>query len=111
MDEPFEIEGIVRVEKAKPYRTATATEALLDNERTAEHYHVGAFDALGKLIVLGEKMTFVDWRKSEDFVWRVYERSLDDQDIERWVPAGDYATRDEAVSEAARRAATIRQAG
>ena len=110
MDEPFEIPGIVRVEKAKPYRRAVATEALLDDSRTAEHYRVGAFDSLGKLIVLGEEMTYVDWKNRNDFVWRLYENHYDeDRDRDVWRRAEDFATRDEAVNEAARRAASIRQ--
>ena len=110
MTDPFEIPGIVRVEKAKPYRTAMATEALLQNDRTATHYQVGKPDSFAKPIVLGEEMTFVEWHKPEDFVWRVYEWHLDERDdIEKWVPAGDFKTRDEAVNAAAFRAATIRQ--
>ncbi len=109
MTEIFEIPGIVRVDKAKPYHKAVATEALLSNERTASHYQVGAFDSFGKEIVLGEEMTYVDWHNKADVVWRVYEWHLADDDVERWMPAGDFKTRDEAVNEAARRAATIRQ--
>ena len=112
MNLPFEVPGIVRVEMAKPYRTVVATEDLLDDKVTAEHYRVGTFDALGKPIVLGEDMTYVDWRNPQDVVWRVYEWHLDEaSDRECWVPTDDYATRDEAVNEAARRAASISQAG
>lgn len=111
-DTPFEIPGIVRVEKAKPYRKAVATEALLDDQVTAEHYRVGSADSLGKPIVLGEEMTYVDWHNSEDAVWRLYEWHLDEADDgERWRPAEDFTSRDAAVNEAARRAACIRQTG
>ena len=112
MDEPFEIPGIVRVERAKPYRTAVATEALLSDDRTASHYQVGAPDAMGKRIVLGEQMTYVDWRNSKDVVWRLYEWHHDeDQDRAYWKPMEDFTSRDLAVNEAASRAASIRQVG
>ena len=112
MDEPFEIPGIVRVEKAKPYRTAVATKALLQDGRTADHYRVGAPDSLGKPIVIGEEMTYIDWLNPDDFVWRLYEWHFDDdRDRDYWKPMDDFTDRDAAVNEAARRAASVRQVG
>ncbi len=111
-NEPFEIPGIVRVEKAKPYRKAVATEDLLRNDRTAEHYQVGAFDSLGKPIVLGDEMTYVDWLNRSDVCWRVYEwQAVEAGAVAKWVPVADFATRDEAVNSAESRAVSHRQAG
>jgi hypothetical protein len=67
----IEFDGKYRIEMGPPRKVAVATEELLSNELTAEHYQVGAKDALGKEIVLGEEMTYVDWHGPR--VWWVFE--------------------------------------
>jgi hypothetical protein len=51
----------VRIEPGPALKKATATEELLDNSSTAEHYLPDKFDALSKPIVLGEEMHYLDW--------------------------------------------------
>lgn len=51
----------VRIEQGFKRFTATATEELLDDARTASHYQAGKPDAMGVPIVLGEKHTFIEW--------------------------------------------------
>jgi len=57
----MKINGTICIEAGPARVTAVATEALLANEVTAEHYQVGRFDALSRPIVLGEEMTYLDW--------------------------------------------------
>ncbi|MBE3063853.1 MAG: hypothetical protein IMZ69_02400 [Spirochaetes bacterium] len=69
--EMIEIGTTIRVENGPARKTAIATEELLDDAVTVSHYHIGLKDALGKVIVLGEPMTYLDYR-GED-VWYVYQ--------------------------------------
>jgi hypothetical protein len=55
------LDGRVRIEAGPTLNKATATKELLDNTVTAEHYQPEAFDAMGKPIVLGEEMHYLDW--------------------------------------------------
>lgn len=57
----IEIDGKVRIEPGPVLLQAKATEELLDNAVTAEHYQPGAFDALSKPIELGKTMSYLDW--------------------------------------------------
>ena len=69
--ELIEIGITIRVENGPARKTGVATEELLDNKNTAEHYQEGAKDAMGKQIVLGEEMTYLHFRG--DLVWYVYQ--------------------------------------
>lgn len=106
----IEIGDAVRIEAGPVRRRGIATEELLSNDVTAGHYQVGAPDALGKPIVLGEIMDYVDWR-SPARAYYLY--SLDKVDTikmtqgpkrgqtidqPRWVLAGTYETEEAAIS-------------
>lgn len=95
----IEIDGVTRVERGPKTCVAIATEALLDDAVTANHYQVGSPDALGKPIVLGEEMTYRDW--IGDHWYHVYalEKSFDEFGG-KWIKCGEFATEAEAVSEA-----------
>lgn len=58
-------------------KTAVATPELLADDVTATHYAVGKGDQTGKPIVLGEPMTYADWR-NPDRAWNVYQWGLGD---------------------------------
>ena len=74
----FEYDGVARVEAGPALITATATEELLADDTTAPHYKVGARDALGNTIELGQPMAYLDWLANR--IWYVY--ALEDG---RWV--------------------------
>lgn len=91
----------VRIEKSPQLVELLCTDANLSDRKTSPHYHIGARDALGRIIrpedssrpvdlslgkvSKGEKMTCLDWRaKFKPYVWRVYK-----WDGERFVPAGE----------------------
>lgn len=57
-----EIGTRIRIEAGPRRVTGVATEELLSDSVTAKHYQVGRPDALGKQIVLGQEMTYLDWR-------------------------------------------------
>lgn len=67
-----EIGGKARVERGPARKTGKATEALLDNEKTAAHYQIGARDADGKVIEAGKTMAYLDWLGERGFY--VYSR-------------------------------------
>ena len=69
--EMIEIGSTIRVENGPVQKVAVATKELLDNAVTASHYQVGAFDSMGKRIVLGQPMTYLDYL-AED-VWYIYQ--------------------------------------
>ena len=74
MTYPIQLSETVRIDKGPPMRIATVTEALLAGSRLASHYWLGAPDAMGKPIVLGGVMLYVDWKAPEcDHVFTVYE--------------------------------------
>jgi hypothetical protein len=104
-----EIDGKVRIEVGHVRRRDVATKELLDDKVTAAHYQVGAPDAVGKAIKLGEPMDYIDWR-SEERVYYVYRREmvveplkLDEPDgpaheVERWVRKGDAPDYEQALT-------------
>jgi hypothetical protein len=94
----IEIGETVRVENGPARKTAVATEELLDDAVTASHYAVGEWDAMGKPIVLGEPMTYLDYRG--EWVWYVYQLRPDETHIdgERWLPAGIETTKEAALA-------------
>lgn len=57
----IEIDGKVRIEPGPVLVQAKATEELLDDTLTAEHYREGAYDAMAKPIELGKPMHYLDW--------------------------------------------------
>lgn len=117
MSKLVQVSPRVRVEPGPVRRTAVATEELLSDAVTARHYKptpkdpetgdfvrdkkggfIGPRDAAGKPIVLGEEMTYLDWRGKR--VWKIY---LHDGKRYRW--HDERETYEEAVAEAAKLAA------
>lgn len=96
----IEISPMIRVERGPARKTAMATEALLDDAVTASHYHVGTRDAMGKEIVLGEPMTYLDYLG--EWVWYIYQLKDDETapDGKRWMPAGVETTKERALTAA-----------
>jgi hypothetical protein len=102
----------VRIERGPPLLTATATEALLADEKTASHYKVGQADALGNPIVLGEPFAYLDYGGNEVEGKRVFyvfqkvaltedERNVagaETTDEFRWVERGTRASEESAIS-------------
>lgn len=66
----IDIAGKVRVERGPAKRTGKATEAVLDDDRTAAHYQLGRLDADGKVIEAGKSFTYLDWLGPRG--WYVY---------------------------------------
>lgn len=85
----------VRVEPALLRKRAVATDELLDDSVTARHYKLGALDAKGKKIVLGEPMDYIDWRNRKEKTYNVY-AEVDS----RYKLEGEYPTEEEALSTA-----------
>lgn len=96
--EMIEIGSTIRVENGPARKTAVATRELLDDRMTATHYQEGAVDAMGKRIVLGEPMTYLDYRG--EWVWYVYQLKDDETAPEgkRWMPAGVEKTQEAALT-------------
>ena len=61
MGKIIEIGKTIRIEDGPPRKKTIATAEVLDNRITAKHYQIGKFDAMGKNIVLGEEMTYLDY--------------------------------------------------
>ncbi len=55
----------VRIEPGPKLVTAVATDELLHNSRTAEHYSEGGRDANGRPIELGKEFTYLEWGGAE----------------------------------------------
>lgn len=88
-----EIDGKVRIDTGPRRKQAVATEEILGDEVTATHYKVGGRDALGKVIALGEEMTYLDWLG--DRVFYVYKLNEG-----RWVFKCSAESYEEAISKA-----------
>jgi hypothetical protein len=101
--ELIEIGSTIRVENGPARKVAIATEELLNNERTARHYHVGAFDAMGERIVLNKPMTYLDYKG--EWVWYVYQY---DKIEERWLPVGVEKSKEAAMAIAKKKARSWR---
>jgi hypothetical protein len=69
-DTLVELGGRVRIERGPKVKEAKATEKLLSNDVTADHYQVGRVDAVGKTIALDKPMRYVDW--FGEYEWKVY---------------------------------------
>jgi hypothetical protein len=93
-----EIDGRVRIESGPIAKTADATEALLADDATAGHYKVGQRDAVGKVIVLGEKMTYLDYFAEPGFY--VYELVEVEGGPSRWTERSCHVTREAATAAA-----------
>jgi hypothetical protein len=93
--EMIEIGTTIRVENGPARKTAVVTEELLDDAVTARHYKMGEQDALGKKIVLGESMTYLDY--FGEWVWYIYRL---DENEGRWLPAGVETTKERALKAA-----------
>lgn len=84
-------DGAVLIEYGPVYKTAVATEELLSNEITAAHYQVGAPDSMGKVIEIGQAMTYVDWLG--EHAWFVYKdtpMSEDEAETRGVAPGSSY---------------------
>lgn len=67
---------LVRIELGPQVIHMPCNESNISNAVTSAHYQVGALDALGKIIVMGETMACVDWRaKLQPKVWKVYQQT------------------------------------
>ena len=89
MGKIIEIGDTIRIEDGPPRKKAIATAEVLDDKITAKHYQKGRLDAMGKKIVLGEEMTYLDYYGQH--VFYVYQF-----DGERYQPAGVAETEKEA---------------
>jgi hypothetical protein len=98
--ELIEIGTTIRVENGPARKTGIATAELLDDAVTKSHYAVGLKDAMGKVIALGEPMTYLDY--FGEWVWYIYQLRPDDThaDGERWLPAGVETTKELALKAA-----------
>ena len=61
---------LVRIEYGPKMKEATATTDLLNNANTEKHYQTDQRDARGKVIRLGERMTYLDYLG--EWVWYVF---------------------------------------
>lgn len=69
----------VRIEAGPKLVTATATEELLHNDRTADHYQVGLRDAKGIPIKLGKEMSYLEWgggKTEPNITYYIYKKVL-----------------------------------
>lgn len=92
-----EIDGRVRIESGPKRVVAVATNELLDDEVTASHYAAGKKDAVGKPIVLGEEMTYIDWMGERG--WYVYEL-VEVDGIQQWAHRSYHADKADAAAAA-----------
>src|SRR6476661_6554669 len=78
----------VRIEPGPKLVTAVATEELLHNSRTAEHYVEGGRDSNGRPIELGKEFTYLEWggteteRKEVFYVYRKVDVNSTDEFID-----------------------------
>lgn len=77
-NEQIRVTPTLRVESGPKRIEAVATKELLDDAVTAHHYHVGGKDAMGKTIVIGEPMTYLDYYGEE--TWYLYQ--LEDVELD-----------------------------
>lgn len=70
--ELIEISDTVRVESGPVRRRAIASHDTLSDGVTARHYKAGRFDAEGKVILLGQEMTYLDYRG--DWAYHIYQK-------------------------------------
>lgn len=106
----------VRVEPGPKAVTAVATEELLSDDQTAQHYCVGARDALGEIIVLGEPMTYLAWggkcaaAEVSFYVYQLKAQTYPEGETgpaERWEKVAAYDTANEAMAAGGALAASL----
>lgn len=88
----LDADALFRIERGPVTKQAIATPELLDNAVTASHYHVGGLDANGKTIVLGEPMTYHDWKG--EYAWKIYQGDGDGG----WVKIDEKPTEVDAIA-------------
>ena len=105
MGKIIEIGKTIRIEDGPPRKKTIATAEVLDDKITAKHYQKGKSDAMGKKIVLGEEMTYLDYYGNRVFYIYAFGKVGIDKDgviilpgdksgreavktEERWLPAG-----------------------
>lgn len=69
-DTLIDLGGRVRIERGPKLKEAKATEQLLSNTVTAEHYQLGARDAKGRVIERDKPMSYLDWIGEQ--TWYIY---------------------------------------
>jgi hypothetical protein len=90
--------GRFRVEAGPALKRAKATETLLSNDQTAEHYQHGLPDAKGEEITLGQHFHYLDYLNP--YVFYLYEKvdvDPSDPDSPYHVPEGSVTLRDDNV--------------
>ena len=98
----LQIGATVRVERGPRRVEAIATTELLSDEATAAHYQEGAFDAIGRRIVLGEPMTYLDWLAGATsfYLYRLEHVEVPGHDdaVPIWVEQAVFDTEDAAIN-------------
>jgi hypothetical protein len=90
--ELIQVGRTVRVENGPARKTAVVTKKLLSDAVTAPHYQEGAPDAMGKKIVLGQVMTYLDYLGP--WIWYVYKW---DEAQGRWLGRGFEGAKENAL--------------
>lgn len=121
---------LVRIELGPQLVELDCTDENLKNEVTAAHYHVGARDALGRVIrpreaglpsddklgvvEKGQKMVCVDWdARHKPKVWKIYQnqdtevKDMDGNPVRRFIQVGEEAAFDVAEAIAVKLARTM----
>ena len=101
MTKLIQVSASVRVESGARRMAGKATEELLADTVTHPSYKVGAKDALGKEIVLGKDIAYLDIYAPE--VWYVYKLTEVDEGgkkLERYLPIGVHDTEEAALTQA-----------
>lgn len=90
----------VRIEYGPQRVQMECTAETIADSVTPARYKVGAPDALGKTIALGERMTIIDSdARHKPFLWTVYElRTVEGE--ARYFPVGGNAVKETALAEA-----------
>ncbi len=105
MGKIIEIGDTIRIEDGPPRKKTIATAEVLDDKITAKHYQKGRSDAMGKPIVIGEEMTYLDYYGNHVFyIYVLGKVGIDVNGVvilpgdksgrkavrteERWLPAG-----------------------
>lgn len=81
-----------RIEKGPALVSEIASAELLSNDRTADHYIEGQRDATGKVIKIGEPITFLEWggksapKKDVYYIFERQEVDASDENSPHFVP-------------------------
>ena len=82
----------VRVECGPKRKRTKASKEMLNDRVTAPHYSIGRLDAMGKRIVVGKEMTYLDYMG--EWVWYVYKL---DKDTDKWLVKGEFVDKESAI--------------